>query len=65
MLFDTHVHINDEAYNDDLESVLENAKQHDVKYMAVVGFNEETIKRALELADRYSFVYLIFRLASL
>ena len=59
MLFDTHVHINDEAYNDDLESVLENAKQHDVKYMAVVGFNEETIKRALELADRYSFVYLI------
>ncbi|EUJ36051.1 TatD family hydrolase [Brochothrix campestris] len=59
MLFDTHVHINDEAYNEDLEQVLENAKAHDVQFMAVVGFNEVTIKRALELADKYEFVYLV------
>lgn len=59
MLFDTHVHLNDAAYNEDIEQVIANAKAHDVQFMAVVGFNEATIKRALELAAKYDFVYLV------
>ncbi|MBC1473955.1 TatD family hydrolase [Listeria grandensis] len=59
MLFDTHVHLNDYAFNEDLEAVIERAKENDVTRMAVVGFNEETIKRALELAQTYDFIYLI------
>ncbi|EUJ21677.1 putative deoxyribonuclease YabD [Listeria grandensis FSL F6-0971] len=59
MLFDTHVHLNDDAFNEDLEAVIERAKENDVTRMAVVGFNEETIKRALELAQTYDFIYLI------
>ncbi|WP_099224443.1 TatD family hydrolase [Listeria costaricensis] len=59
MLFDTHVHLNDEAFNEDLEAVIARAKENDVSRMAVVGFNKKTIERALELADQYSFIYLI------
>ncbi|MBC2370994.1 TatD family hydrolase [Listeria booriae] len=59
MLFDTHVHLNDDAFNDDLEEVIARAKENDVTRMAVVGFNEETINRALELAEQYDFIYLI------
>ncbi|WP_430534409.1 TatD family hydrolase [Listeria rocourtiae] len=59
MLFDTHVHLNDDAFNEDLEEVIVRAKENDVSRMAVVGFNEETINRALKLADKYDFIYLI------
>ncbi|WP_239256363.1 TatD family hydrolase [Listeria ilorinensis] len=59
MLFDTHVHLNDEAFEEDLEAVITRAKENDVSRMAVVGFNKKTIDRALELAEQYSFIYLI------
>ncbi|WP_167629102.1 TatD family hydrolase [Listeria valentina] len=59
MLFDTHVHLNDEAFRDDLEDVILRAKENDVSKMAVVGFNKDTIERALELAEKYDFIYLI------
>jgi TatD DNase family protein len=57
MLFDTHVHLNADQYNDDLEEVIQRALDHDVKNMVVVGFDRTTIKRAIELADQYSFLY--------
>lgn len=59
MLFDTHVHLNDEAFNNDLEATIARAKANDVTKMAVVGFNKETIKAALEIAEKYDFIYLI------
>lgn len=59
MLFDTHVHLNDEAFNEDLEETIARARENDVTKMAVVGFNKETITRALELAEQYDFISLI------
>ncbi|HBL8262496.1 TPA: TatD family hydrolase, partial [Listeria monocytogenes] len=38
MLFDTHVHLNDEAFDDDIEEVIKRAQENDVTRMAVVGF---------------------------
>ncbi|WP_163655864.1 TatD family hydrolase [Listeria sp. PSOL-1] len=59
MLFDTHVHLNDLAFNKDIEEVIKRAKENDVTKMAVVGFDKATIERALELAQIYPFIYLI------
>ncbi len=59
LLFDTHVHLNDEAFDDDIEEVIKRAQENDVTRMAVVGFNKETIDRALELAEKYDFISLI------
>ncbi|WP_246946003.1 TatD family hydrolase [Bacillus pinisoli] len=57
MLFDTHVHLNADQFNDDLEEVLERAKQQGVQNMVVVGFDRPTIKKAIELAEKYPHLY--------
>ncbi|MET3700049.1 TatD DNase family protein [Bacillus oleivorans] len=57
MLFDTHVHLNDKQFEEDLNEVIERALQKDVKNMVVVGFDRPTIKRAIDLAETYDFIY--------
>lgn len=57
MLFDTHVHLNDEQFNDDLQEVIGRAKEAGVDYMVVVGFNRPTIERAISLVEEYNFLY--------
>lgn len=56
-LFDTHVHLNAEQFFDDREEVIERAFAAGVRYMVVVGFNEETIPLALEIAEQYETIY--------
>lgn len=57
MLFDTHVHLNAHQYSEDLEEVIERAQEAGVSYMVVVGFDEETIYKAMALTERYDFIY--------
>ncbi|NEU32531.1 TatD family hydrolase [bacterium LRH843] len=57
MLFDTHVHLNAGQFNEDLEEVIARASGAGVTNMVVVGFDEETITRALELVERYDGLY--------
>lgn len=55
MLIDTHVHLNDEQYDDDLSEVITRAREAGVNRMFVVGFNKSTIERAMKLIDEYDF----------
>jgi TatD DNase family protein len=57
MLFDTHAHLNAEEYKDDLDEVISRAQEAGVTNMVVVGFDRPTIERAIELVDRYDFLY--------
>src|SRR5690625_342691 len=57
MLFDTHVHLNAYQFADDREAVIERAFAAGVRHMVVVGFNEETIPLALEIAETYETIY--------
>ncbi|MBT2604742.1 TatD family hydrolase [Peribacillus frigoritolerans] len=57
MLFDTHVHVNAEQFNEDLEDVIDRAKEAGVDNMVVVGFDRPTIIRAMELIEAYDFMY--------
>ncbi|MBM7588175.1 TatD DNase family protein [Bacillus pakistanensis] len=57
MLFDTHVHLNADQFNDDMEEVIERAVSEGVQYMVVVGFDRPTIEKAMELTDKYDFIY--------
>lgn len=57
MLFDTHVHLNAHQYSEDLEEVIERAQEAGVSSMVVVGFDEETIQKAMALTERYDFIY--------
>lgn len=57
MLFDTHVHLNNDQYEEDCVEVIERAFEAGVRYMTIVGFDEKTIPRALELAEEYEHIY--------
>lgn len=57
MLFDTHAHLNAKEFNEDLEEVLTRAKDAGVSYMMVIGFDDETNKRAIEIASKYPNIY--------
>ncbi|WP_202081434.1 TatD family hydrolase [Caldalkalibacillus salinus] len=57
MLFDTHTHLNDHAFDEDREQVFARLQEADVSLLVNVGFNKETIPATLELAEQYDFVY--------
>jgi TatD DNase family protein len=59
MYIDTHVHLNADQYDEDLEEVINRALQAKVKYMVVIGFDRKTIKRAISLAEQYDFIYAV------
>lgn len=57
MLFDTHVHLNAEQYEEDITEVINRALETGVEKMLVVGFDRPTIKKAMKLVDEYDFLY--------
>lgn len=57
MLFDTHMHLNARQFKDDQAEVIKRATDAGVDYMIVVGFDEETIPLAMELAEAYDHIY--------
>ena len=59
MLIDTHVHLNADQYDEDLEEVIERARENGVDRMFVVGFDTPTVERTMELIDQYEFIYCI------
>ena len=59
MYIDTHVHLNADQYDEDLQEVIERALEADVKYMVVIGFDRKTIERAIVLAEEYDFIYAV------
>lgn len=59
MLFDTHAHLNVEQFAADEKEVIKRAKKEGVSRIAVVGFNQPTIKKALELSKEYPEIYPI------
>lgn len=58
-IFDTHTHLNVEQFAQDIPEVLERAQKLGVTEMAVVGFDEPTIEKSLELSDKYQHIYSI------
>lgn len=59
VLFDTHCHLNVDAFEEDVEETIEHAKELGVSKFAVVGFDTETIKKSLELSQAHPEIYSI------
>lgn len=52
-LFDTHTHLNAETFAGRESEMVKEAKDSDVHYMAVVGFDKATIQKSLELSQQF------------
>lgn len=59
MFIDTHVHLNADQYDEDLQQVITRALEAKVTQMIVVGFDRKTIERAMLLAQQYDFIYAV------
>lgn len=57
MIFDTHIHLNDEQLLNNLDVLLENAYKKGVKRFLCVGWDVESSKIAVQLANKYKEVY--------
>ena len=57
MIIDTHIHLDDERYREDLDDVLERAKQGGVERYIIPGADITTLERAVELAEQYDSIY--------
>jgi len=57
MIIDTHCHLDDERYNDDIEEVLKNAKDKGVNKFIIPGADPKTLQRAIELSEKYEEIY--------
>lgn len=57
MIIDTHIHLDDERYREDLDDVLERAKQGGVERYIIPGADITTLKRAVDLAEQYDSIY--------
>ena len=59
MYIDTHVHLNADQYEEDLQEVINRALKANVTKMVVVGFDRKTIVKAMQLAADYTFIYAV------
>ena len=57
MIIDTHIHLDDKRYDEDLDAVLQRAKEGGVKRFIIPGADPKTLKRAIEIAEKYADVY--------
>lgn len=57
MIFDTHAHYDDEAFDIDREELLKSLPEHGVKYVVDASSTVESVELVLELADNYPFIY--------
>ena len=58
-LFDTHCHLNDAKAFPDPAAAIEEARRAGVDRLAIVGVDEESSRRALEIAESHDGVYAI------
>ena len=57
MIFDTHSHYDDEAFDEDREALLCNMRTSGVERIVNVGADIVSSRTALALAERYDFMY--------
>jgi TatD DNase family protein len=58
-LIDTHCHLDEESLNEDLDNVLEAARQTGVETIITIGTNAESSRRSVDLAEKYDCVVAV------
>ena len=57
MIFDTHAHYDDDAFDEDREEIIKALRESDVKRIVNVGANLKTSKNSIDLANKYDLFY--------
>ena len=57
MIFDTHAHYDDDAFDDDREELLSSLKSAGVGIVVNSGASLDGCRRTIELTEKYPFIY--------
>ncbi|WP_373070922.1 TatD family hydrolase [Sulfurimonas sp.] len=57
MIIDTHIHLDDSRYDDDLDEVLDRAKKGGVERFIIPGADADTLEKAIAISEKYDDVY--------
>jgi TatD DNase family protein len=57
MIFDTHIHLNDEKLYENLDQEIKEANKDGVSLFLCVGYDVESSKKAVQIAEKYDCVY--------
>ncbi len=57
MIFDTHAHYDDEAFEEDRDQLLTSLHEGGVGYIVNMGASMEGVRDSIALAERYPFIY--------
>ena len=57
MIIDTHIHLDDKRYDDDLDTVLQRAREGGVKRFVIPGADASTLDKAVSIAQNHKDVY--------
>lgn len=57
MIFDTHAHYDDEAFEEDRDEVLDLMKSNEIEYIVNVGASIQSSRRSVQLSEEYDFIY--------
>lgn len=57
MIFETHAHYDDEAFDSDRDFLLNNLKENNIEYVVNIGSSIKTSKQTLSLTRKYPFIY--------
>ncbi len=57
MIFDTHAHYDDEAFQEDRDEILSSLREHGIEAVTNIGASIATSKNTLDLMEKYPFVY--------
>jgi TatD DNase family protein len=56
-MIDTHIHLNDNAYNDILNEIIQSANNNGINKMIVIGCDYQSSLKAIEIAKKYENIY--------
>jgi TatD DNase family protein len=57
MIVDTHIHLDDDRYKEDLDDVLNRARAHGVERFIIPGADPKNLERAINIAENNADVY--------
>lgn len=57
MIFDSHAHYDDTAFDEDRDELLASLKENGIGYAVDIGADMESSYKAVELAQKYPFIY--------
>lgn len=57
MIFETHAHYDDKAFDEDRDELLDSLPQNGIKYVVNVAANMEGSRKNLEIINKYNYIY--------